>query len=69
MFRISTIVFILEDEEAAKEARLASITSVAKPLVSVLYPDINITSDSDAKKKGKRKYPQVSLEFVSLIKI
>ena len=68
MFRISTIVFILEDEEAAKEARLASITSVRKPLVSVLYPDINI-SDSDAKKKGKRKYPQVSLEFVSLIKI
>lgn len=48
-----------EDEVAAKEARLSSITTVRKPLVNVLYPDIVTAADEgDTNKKGKRKYPQ-----------
>ena len=55
-----TKFFFLDDEVSAKEARLSSITTVRKPLVSVLYPDIQTQEEGDANKKGKRKYPQVS---------
>ena len=56
------ITFILDDEAARREAKLASITTLArKPLASVLYPDILIEEDdTNANKKRKRKYPQVS---------
>ena len=40
---------------------MASITTVKKPLVTVLYPDITAEAEEgDTNKKGKRKYPQVS---------
>ena len=40
---------------------MASITTVRKPLVIALYPDITAEEgDIDTNKKGKRKYPQVS---------
>ena len=46
--------FIPDDEVAAKEARLSSITTVRKPLVILLYPDITAESEGDINKKRKR---------------